>query len=144
MLINRRFFIGPCFDFRKSATISLALLKAVSPEVIGAATTPSKAIMPPNLPRVRDLVYKISGIALVGCHHIIQFPYTTVKTHSYCCPDHLPLYLRYHRPVKHPSSKGFILNTPGHQWRLSRMKSRWLQTIVMNIIKGKQEFSASA
>ena len=43
--------MGPCLNFRKSATISLALRKAVSPDVMGAATTPSNAIIPPTFPR---------------------------------------------------------------------------------------------
>jgi len=41
-----------CLKFMKSATISLADRNAVSPEVIGAATTPSMAKMPPSLPSV--------------------------------------------------------------------------------------------
>jgi hypothetical protein len=51
MLISNLFRIGPCLKFRKSATISRALRKAVSPDVIGAATTPSNASPPPTLPR---------------------------------------------------------------------------------------------
>ena len=36
----------------KSAMMSLELLNAVSPDVIGAATTPRSARMAPNFPRV--------------------------------------------------------------------------------------------
>ena len=44
------FLIGPCLNFKKSAIVSLALLKAVSPEVTGQATTPRIARAQPILP----------------------------------------------------------------------------------------------
>ena len=46
----RRFRIGPWSRWRKSAMIRRALRKAVSPLVMGAATTPSRARMPPSTP----------------------------------------------------------------------------------------------
>src|SRR5690554_1018395 len=44
------FLIGFWDVFSKSATVNRALLKAVSPEVIGAATTPKMAKRAPNFP----------------------------------------------------------------------------------------------
>ena len=46
------FTIGPCLYFKESAIVSLALLNAVSPEVIGHATTPSNANAPPTFPKI--------------------------------------------------------------------------------------------
>ncbi len=40
----------PCLNLRKSAIIKRALRKAVSPEVIGAPTTPNNAKAPPIFP----------------------------------------------------------------------------------------------
>ena len=42
--------IFSCLKLIESAMVSLALLKAVSPEVIGQATTPSMARAPPTFP----------------------------------------------------------------------------------------------
>ena len=42
--------IGPCLYLIVSAIVSLALLNAVSPEVIGQATTPNSAKAPPTFP----------------------------------------------------------------------------------------------
>ena len=50
MEIIKRFEIGFWSNFRKSAAISRADRKAVSPEVRGAAITPSKANTPPTGP----------------------------------------------------------------------------------------------
>ena len=48
--IIKRFVILFCSMCRKSATIKRAERKAVSPEVIGAAMTPSTASTPPTAP----------------------------------------------------------------------------------------------
>ena len=48
--IARRRPIGCWSRWKASAIMSRALLKAVSPEVIGAATTPRRARMPPKMP----------------------------------------------------------------------------------------------
>ena len=44
------FFIGACLILKISAIINLDPLKAVSPEVIGQATTPSTARNAPKIP----------------------------------------------------------------------------------------------
>ena len=46
------FTMGPCLYFKESAIVSLALLNAVSPEVIGQATTPNSAKTPPAFPKI--------------------------------------------------------------------------------------------
>lgn len=51
MLMIKRLISLACLNFNISATISLALLKAVSPDVTGAVTTPSKASTLPTLPK---------------------------------------------------------------------------------------------
>ena len=48
--IAKRLMILSCLYPNASAITSLALLNAVSPEVIGAATTPRTASIPPNAP----------------------------------------------------------------------------------------------
>ena len=45
-----------CLNFKESAIISLAERKEVSPEVIGAATTPNIARIPPTIPSQRLLI----------------------------------------------------------------------------------------
>ncbi len=50
ILIINLFLIGPCLNLNASAIVNLALLNAVSPEVIGQATTPSIAKTPPTFP----------------------------------------------------------------------------------------------
>lgn len=48
--IAKRLMIFSCLMLNASAITSLALLNAVSPDVIGAATTPRTAKIPPNVP----------------------------------------------------------------------------------------------
>ncbi len=60
--ITKRFARGLWSMWKKSAIISLALLRAVSPVVIGAATTPSMANMLPKVPsQYRDTEVTTSG-----------------------------------------------------------------------------------
>ena len=54
-----------CLNFKKSAVISLAVLKAVSPEVIGAAITPNIANNPPNFPNQVTEISFTRGAALL-------------------------------------------------------------------------------
>ena len=50
MQISKRRRILRCSTWKKSATMSRAERSAVSPLVIGAATIPNIANMPPNVP----------------------------------------------------------------------------------------------
>ena len=63
MAIRKRFFTGPCLILKISAIISLDPLNAVSPEVIGHATTPRTARNAPNAPKswTEDLFTTTAG-----------------------------------------------------------------------------------
>jgi len=61
-----------CLYFRKSATINLAERNAVSPDVMGAATTPIIANTPPNLPShvYEILLYNNSSIIPLSAKNV--------------------------------------------------------------------------
>ena len=59
---NNLFFIECCSKLSASAIVSLALLNAVSPDVIGAATTPNTANAPPTFPNNElDITFTIAA-----------------------------------------------------------------------------------
>ena len=62
-IANINLFFNPsCFILKASAIVSLALLKAVSPEVIGQATTPRTARTAPAGPNnAFDIILTISA-----------------------------------------------------------------------------------
>ena len=74
----KRFHCVRCSMRKMSATISRAERKAVSPDVIGAATTPNSARIPPAMPSV---VFEMMLTA-----HAALLPFAASASASACAP----------------------------------------------------------
>ena len=64
-------------SFMKSAVMSLALRKAVSPLVMGATTTPSRASIAPIFPSVVLVITSIAHAASLPCSAKVVFNCST-------------------------------------------------------------------
>ena len=120
MVTYKRCHNLPCFKRKESAIISLALLRAVSPEVIGAATTPISARIPPTLPNSELHISLTMGAALLlaSTKPLSEFSNASKKCHGHSCPYQSNNAFCNHGSKEYFFTVFFIRNTPGHKRRL--------------------------